>query len=260
MRNHHSAAAFAQVGLESRAARINWLLPLSGDENSVLPPLLDNLSLESALRGSHCLLTAARTDSNLFRLLRQTGFCVYGWQRIWHVTRERFTEAPQTTLPIRWSKPEAEDTPGIISLRRQLLSPSVQTVKKITGEKLPDYLLKIDGEIRAIARVNGYGRKVMVAPLFAPTLYGATRLLQSLFTYLFQFYQIIYLVQTGDTAALDETLAEMTDPASEREELLVKHFTSMQIIPLSVLNSASRSRHADTITPILKFTLPPDDL
>ena len=260
MRNAHSAAAYAQVGLESRAARINWLLPLDEDDSRVLPALLDNLSLESALRGSHCLLTAAHADSVLFQILRNAGFCVYGWQRIWHVARERFPESPQDSPSIRWSKPDAQDVPGISSLRRQLLSPSVQTVKKITGDKLPDTILKINGEVQAIARVNGYGRKAMVAPLFAPGPLGVIPILQPLFARLFPLYPTLFLVQTGDTAALDETLSEIADPLSEREELLVKHFTSLQKIPLSVLNTASHPRHADTIAPIMKFTQPPDHL
>jgi hypothetical protein len=89
---------------------------------------------------------------------------------------------------------------------------------------------------------------------------GVIPILQPLFARLFPLYPTLFLVQTGDTAALDETLSEIADPLSEREELLVKHFTSLQKIPLSVLNTASHPRHADTIAPIMKFTQPPDHL
>jgi len=253
MRNHHSAAAFAQVSLENRAARINWLLPLAAEGDNVLPSLLDNLSLESALRGSHCLLAAAPSDSDLFCQLRQAGFCVYSWQRIWQVQHERMAYSSTKALHFPWRRPSAEDEPAISNLRRRLLSSSVQTVIKITDKRLPDIILKSNnGEIIAMARVNGYGNKVMVTPLFAQTRYPAEQILLSLCAHMFSIYQTVYLVQLADSSAQDATLAGLSEAVFEREELLVKHFTSMQKIPLAVMNNTSRARHADTITPIMK--------
>jgi len=260
MRNQHAAAAFAQVGLESRGARINWLLPLDQDGGDVLPPLLDNLSLESALRGSRCLLAAARADGELFQHLRRAGFCIYGWQRFWQVFKDQFPDTQADAFSFNWCQPVAADSPEISSLRRQLISPSMQTVKKITGEKLPQYILKINGEIKGLAKINPYGSKVMVTPLLAQTSYPHTLILQSLYARLFPIYQIAYLVQTANMVGLEGTLTELADPVCDREELLVKHFTSMQKVPLAVLNSASPVRHADTIAPMLKSDMPQDNL
>ena len=248
MRNMHTTAAFAQVGLEGRGARINWLLPLDDDECSdVLPALLDNLSLESALRGSRCLLSAAHAAGDLFPLLRQAGFCVYGWQRIWQIFQERFPNTHPQAFEFNWCTPDAADSLQIDHLRKRLLSPSVQTVKKVTGEKLPQYVLKIDGQIKGLARVNGYGGKVMVTPLLAQTPFEPILLLQSLFSRLFPIYSVAYLQQSADQAGLEVTLSELGEPVCDREELLVKHFNSLQKVPIEMLNRATPVRHADTI-------------
>lgn len=252
MRNHHAAVAFAQVGLEGNSARLNWLLTFEGDGGDYLPNLLDNLSLESALHGACCLLAAASADADLFVALRQAGFCRYSWQRFWHIQKECFSEPHTNAFGFTWERPQSIDALEINNLRRRLISPSVYTIWKITGDKLPQYVLKVDGQIMGFASVNTYGSKIIATPLITQTDFSTDLVLQSLFARFFSTYQTAYLIQTSDQAWLEDILYELGEPLCEREELLVKHFSSMQKVPLAALNHTSHSRHADTIAPIMK--------
>ena len=252
MHNHHAAVAFAQVSLEGNSARLNWLLTLDGDGSDYLPALLDNLTLESALRGACCLLAAASADADLFVALRQAGFCRYSWQRFWHIQKDRFSTPHTNAFGFTWQRPQSIDALEINNLRRRLISPSVQTIWKIIGEKLPQYVLKVDGQILGLAHVNMYGSKFIITPLISQSDFSTDLVLQSLFARFFSTYQTAYLIQTSDQAWLEEVLYALGEPLYDREELLVKHFSSMQKVPLPALNQASHSRHADTIAPIMK--------
>jgi len=257
--NHHSALAFAQVSLEGRGARLNWLLSIDeGDKH--LSALIENLSLESALRGACCLLSAARAEDDLFVILRNSGFCRYGWQRLWQLHRERFPPHTTSAFSFSWSRSQASDQVEIDSLRRHLTSSSVQTVRKITGETLPEFVLRKDGNICGIASVSTYASKVIATPLIAQSDLPTHVLLPSLFARFFPTYQTAYLVQSSDQAWLEDVLLDLGDPVFDREELLVKHFTSIQKASIHVLNHAGHNRHADTITPMIKMHDSQDNL
>ena len=133
------------------------------------------------------------------------------------------------------------------------MSPSVQTVRKITGETLPEFVLRNDGNICGVASVGTYASKVIVNPLIAQSDLPTHVLLQSLFARFFSTHQTAYLVQSSDQAWLEDTLLDLGDPVFDREELLVKHFTSIQKASIHVLNHAGHNRHADTITPMINM-------
>lgn len=258
--DHGAAVAFAQVGLEGKGARLNWLLSIGEEENTHLPALVDNLALQSALRGACCLLGAAYAEDDLYFTLRQSGFCRYGWQRLWQVNRERFPPPDASAFQFNWSRPQASQQTEIESLRRRLVSPSVQTVKKVTGDLLPQYILHTKDGITGLANINSYGNKFMIKPLLAESEFPPQVLLQSLFARFFPTHPTAYLLQTSDQAWLEDVLFDLGEPVFEREELLVKHFTSIQKASIHVLNHVSQNRHADTVTPLVKMQDMQDNL
>ena len=67
---------------EETSARVTFLAPAE-DINGLTQPLLDHLVTQAGEWGAFHLLAEVDEDSPAFRLLRQAGFAMYAWQRIW---------------------------------------------------------------------------------------------------------------------------------------------------------------------------------
>ena len=67
---------------EETSARVTFLAPAE-NINGLTQPLLDHLVTQAGEWGAFHLLAEVDEDSPAFRLLRQAGFAMYAWQRIW---------------------------------------------------------------------------------------------------------------------------------------------------------------------------------
>ena len=67
---------------EETSARLTFLAPME-NLNGLILPLLDHLVTQAGEWGAFHLLAEVDEDSPAFRLLRQAGFAMYAWQRIW---------------------------------------------------------------------------------------------------------------------------------------------------------------------------------
>lgn len=246
--NYLQVYAFGQVKFEYEGARLNWVLPLGFTEKDPLPELLDNLAMEAGLRGAKFMLASTRVDSCLFETLRRAGYCLYGWQCIWEISKNSIkTHSQQAT----WFKPDSLDAFELTKLQHKLLSPAAQSVTAFAVQTLPDFALKIDGVLKGYARVNCFNNKVLIAPVFVNNLEDLENILAVLKNEFFPSIDKIYLLQTADSGWLTADLEKIGTRLTLREELLVKHFAAVQKLSAAELNhSASRSR-ADTVTSMM---------
>ncbi len=67
---------------EDTSARLTFLAPTE-NINRLTPPLLDHLTAQAGEWGAFHLLAEVDENSPVFRSLRQAGFAMYAWQRIW---------------------------------------------------------------------------------------------------------------------------------------------------------------------------------
>jgi hypothetical protein len=240
--------AFGQVRFENQGARLNWLLPLGFTEKDPLPELLDNLAMEAGLRGAKFILASSRVDVCLFETLRRSGYCLYGWQSIWDISRRLGKSIAQQVV---WIKPDSRDALELTRIQRKLLSPATQSVSTLALQALPDFALKIDGVIKGYARVNCYNNKVLIAPVLMHTIQDIVAVLSDLVIKFFSSADKVYLLQTAESGWLTTDLEKMGAQATPREELLVKHFAAMQKLPAVGLNHNAVGHQTDTVTPMM---------
>ena len=246
--NNLQLYAFGQVKIENQGARLNWLLPLGFTEKDPLPELLDNLAMEAGLRGAKFMLASTRVDNCLFETLRRAGYCLYGWQSIWELSKDPGkSKKPQTA----WFKPESKDALELAKLQRRLLSPATQSVTAFAAQVLPDFALKVDGILNGYAKVNCFNNKVLIAPLLMNTVEDVVTILSSLIKEFFSAADKVYLLQTADSGWLTADLEKIGARVTPREELLVKHFTARQKLPAAELNHNAVGHRTDTVTPIM---------
>jgi len=246
--NYLQVYAFGQVKFEYGGARLNWILPLGLTEKDPLPELLDNLAMEAGLRGAKFMLASTRVDSCLFETLRRAGYCLYGWQSIWEISRNFVkTHSQQAT----WFKPDSLDAFELTKLQHKLLSPATQSVTAFAVQTLPDFALKIDNVLKGYARVNCFNNKVLIAPVFVNNLEDLENILAFLKNEFFPSIDKIYLLQTADSGWLTADLEKIGTRLTHREELLVKHFAAVQKLPAAELNHGASRHRADTVTPMM---------
>ena len=246
--NNLQLYAFGQVKFEGQGARLNWLLPLGFTEKDPLPELLDNLAMEAGLRGAKFMLASTRVDNCLFETLRRAGYCLYGWQTIWDISRSL---GKSKTQQAAWFKPDSRDALELTRIQRKLLSPAAQSVTALALQALPDFALKIDGVVKGYARVSGFNNKVLITPVLMNTVENAETVLTDLVHEFFSTADKVYLHQTADTGWLTADLEKLGEQVTPREELLVKHFAAMQKLPAAELNHNSVAHQTDTVTPMM---------
>jgi hypothetical protein len=246
--NNLQVYALGQVALENQGARINWLLPLGFLESDPLPELLDNLAKEAGLRGAKFITASARVDTCLFETLRRAGYSPCGWQSVWALPKSlKNLNSPN----VSWFKPDAGDTFDLTLLQRRLLSHASRSVAAFDNSKLPDYALMIDGALKGYARVSRFNNKVLITPFLMKTQDDLVCILDALVSKFFSTAENIYLLQTADSEWLTNDLENFASRLTPREELLVKHFTTLQKLPVSEFNHNTNGHRVDTVTPIL---------
>lgn len=237
-------AALGQVHLDGEAAQIEWLLPLDSFQGDPLPALLDNLCLESGLRGVKFLTVSTALDDCLFETLRHGGFCTYGWERFWEMKKK----SPVADAGV-WRRPVEQDHFTLAKLQKRLLPPAVQTITKPSTEKPPDFILRVKGEIAGFANCNFYHHTLVFTPLFSPQVVDPSAIILSFFKKYFTDAQHIFIRQTSAMAWLEDHLADIAHPATDRLELLVKHFAVRKRLSVLELNHAGDRRHTDPAVP-----------
>lgn len=248
VRSHSfSPLAFGQVEFNSARARLNWLLPCTLDQPDALADLLENLSFETGLRGSLFLLAGAQLDSQEFILLRQQGFCTYGWEKFWRVDPERLPGA----LPngMHWRQTRPGDQHDILKFQRHFYAPAMRAVLPLADEILPDYTLYIDGLLQGIAAIRYSSTQAVMRLLLDPRISNPQELIGELLAIQAARHSDWFIQELSGQDWLEEHMQNLAQPASARQELLVKYFAVREKLPLGILNHSSENGHPDPVTP-----------
>jgi hypothetical protein len=113
------------------SARLTFLAPAE-QINGLTPPLLDHLTTQAGEWGALHVLAEVDEDSPAFKALRESGFAMYAWQRVWKL--------PVLSGPANggiWRPAEDVDWPSVQALHGQivpaLLHPVENLPKQVTG-------------------------------------------------------------------------------------------------------------------------------
>jgi hypothetical protein len=141
-----------------------WLTFLAPKENAngLTLSLLDHLAMQAGGWGAFHLLAEVDENSPAFRSLRQAGFAMYAWQRVWKLPKlEKPNEGGS------WREAEETDWPAVQALHGQIVPALIQPVDALP-KQASGLVCRSDGNLQAYVAVNSGPAGVWIQPLIPP--------------------------------------------------------------------------------------------
>lgn len=201
-------------------AKLVYLAPVSRLGEGNLPALIEHLCAEAGKWGAFHVLAETEDGSEASAGLRQAGFSVYAWQRIWDVSH--ITPGEGNCC---WTKAGSIDLPAVQSLNHQIVPPLLQPVDP--APRRADGLVCNEGS-RCYANIS-YGIKgIVLTPFIHPEATGVGEKLSTLISALPDRHgRPIYMLVRSYQAWLESALEEMGGIAAPRQAVMVKHLARM---------------------------------
>lgn len=145
------------------SARLTFLAPLE-EPDGLLPLLLDTLTAQAGQWGALHLLAEVDEDSVMVKPLRQAGFAMYAWQRVWKLPKVDDPDGRNN-----WREAEETDWITIQTLHGQIVPALIQPVdalpKQVTG-----LVCGAEGAGQAYVREDSGTAGIWLQPLIPPDL------------------------------------------------------------------------------------------
>jgi hypothetical protein len=228
----NSDSLMGQVVLNEReaSARLTFIAPAE-NVNGLALPLLDHLAVKAGDWGALHLLAEVDEDSPAFKSLRQAGFAMYAWQRVW-----KLPEVKGVAGESAWQPVEETDWPAVQSLHGQIVPALIQPVdalpKQATGR-----VCRAGAEIQAYVREDGGPAGVWIQPLVPPDSACAPEQLTGLAGAVTGAdRRPVYVCVRSYQAWLESALNELGAKAGARQAVMVKRLAKtvkeLQAVPV----------------------------
>jgi hypothetical protein len=161
--SENGSSLMGQVVLngDETSARLTFLAP-AANINDLTLPLLDHLTTQAGDWGAFHLLAEVDENSPAFRSLRQAGFAMYAWQRVWKLPKLEKSAGADS-----WRQAEESDWPAIQSLHGQIIPALIQPVDALP--KLPSGLVcRPEGNLQAYVTIRSGPAGIWIQPLVPP--------------------------------------------------------------------------------------------
>ncbi|HTX92875.1 MAG TPA: hypothetical protein VMC09_16815 [Anaerolineales bacterium] len=207
---------------EETSARITFLAP-EEHANGLVLSLVSHLAVQAGEWGAFHLLAEVDEDSPVFRSLRQAGFAMYAWQRVWRLPVVEIQDAHDS-----WRKAEETDWPAIQSLYGQivpaLLHPVEMLPKQVTG-----LVCRSEGNLQAYAAVNSGPKGIWIQPLVPPDSPCVSDQMASLADSIPGWNgRAIYVCVRSYQTWLESVLEDLGAEAGPRQAVMVKRLAKVQ--------------------------------
>ncbi|MBI3738294.1 MAG: hypothetical protein HY258_04530 [Chloroflexi bacterium] len=201
-------------------AKLLYLAPSSDLDHEGIPDLIEDLSAEAGTWGAFHILAEVDETNDIFVPLRQSGFSVYAWQRMWDVSN--LTESVSMS---GWMRVKSVHLPAIQSLYYQIVPPLLQPVEP-QPRKAGGWLCDESAKCYVGVSSGMYG--IMLTPLIHPEATEVSNKLAALITNLpNRGGRPIYLCVRSYQAWLEPVLADLGAKAAGRQAVMVKHLTRL---------------------------------
>jgi hypothetical protein len=227
----------------SRSAHIVFLLPDESLNQPGIAELLDQMASKAGSWGAFHLLAEVEENSCALEGLRQSGFSVYAWQRLWKYT-------PQEARPVDgkaagnhaptadgrgllWRQASSTDEVSIRNLYQLLVPPLVQSAEPLTLQRPLGWILRQEGEI--VAYVEGtYGPQgIYLQPLIHPAVENIGQVMADLIaSQRNPTGRPIYIAIRSYQAWLETVVRDLDCEVAPRQALMVKHLIVPERAPL----------------------------
>jgi hypothetical protein len=161
--SENGTSLMGQVILDSdeTSARLTFLAPLE-HINGLTFSLLDHLINQVREWGAFHLLAEVDENSPVFRSLRQAGFAMYAWQRVWKLPTQVMPGGDNS-----WRAAEESDWPAVQSLHGQIIPAMIHPVDTLS-KQASGLVCRPGGNLQAYVSVENGPVGVWIQPLIPP--------------------------------------------------------------------------------------------
>ncbi len=203
---------------DETSARLTFLAPTE-NLNALTLSLLDHLTIQAGEWGAFHLLAEVDEDSPAFRLLRQAGFALYAWQRVWKLPK---LEAPGENSS--WREANETDWPAVQSLHGQIVPALIQPVD-VLPRQASGLVCRQDGNLQAYVAVNSGPAGVWIQPLVPPDSGCGPERLAGLSGW---GGRPVYVCVRSYQAWLETVLEDLGAKAGPRQAVMVRRLAKLQ--------------------------------
>ncbi|RJP53504.1 MAG: hypothetical protein C4586_01385 [Anaerolineaceae bacterium] len=206
---------------EESFARLLYLAPSSNLRDPQLPALIEHLAVQAGEWKAVHVIAEVDETSDVFPVLRMTGFSVYAWQRVWDVSLFEKTE-PNSNLS--WRRLQSVDLQAVQNLHYQIVPQLLHPV-----EPAPNRVMGfVHQGIKCYANVISGMYGVVLTPLIHPDENDVSGKITSLVANLpDRRGRPVYLNVRSYQAWLEPVLEDLGAKASARQAVMVKHLARM---------------------------------
>jgi hypothetical protein len=198
-------------------AKLLYLAPASHLDHAALPELVEHLVAQVGEWGAFHVIAELDETSDAFPALRQAGFSVYAWQRMWDVSDIK----NDTNGPKRWTRARSVNRPSLQSLYHQIVPQLMHPV-----EPLPKNVrgLICDGDVKCYVSLSSGAQGIVMTPLIHPEATNVEMKLSSLLKCIPERRgRPVYLCVRSYQAWLEPALEDLGAKAAPRQAVMVKH-------------------------------------
>jgi hypothetical protein len=235
-----------------RSALLSFLLPAKTADTPAAAALLDELAVQAGAMGALNLRAAVAEDTPMFENLRQGGYTVYSWQRIWQVP---VSNGGQTDG--QWELATGLDIQPVQTLYNALVPPLVQAAESLSSTFPDRWVFRTKGVMLGYADIHYGSHGIYVEPVIHPTVTNLPAVIFSLVDSISSLGRSVFLGIRADQAFIEHALDTINASCSPRLALFVKYLVRMQRVgSLAQRHTLREDHHPEPTLPFMPFTSP----
>jgi hypothetical protein len=201
-------------------AKLLYLAPASHLDHTALPELVDDLVTQVGEWGAFHVIAELDETSDAFPSLRQAGFSVYAWQRMWDVSH---LNTSNTTKD--WTRARSINQPALQSLYHQIVPQLMHPVEPLSKNARG---LICNGEVKCYVNMASGSEGIVLTPLIHPEATDVEEKLASLLNCIPERRgRPVYLCVRSYQAWLEPALADLGAKSAPRQAVMVKHLARL---------------------------------
>ena len=201
-------------------ARLLYLAPASRLDHAALPGLVEHLVAQVGEWGAFHVIAEIDETSDAFPALRQAGFSVYAWQRMWDVS-----ELSTSTKIKNWTRARSVNRPALQSLYHQIVPQLMHPVEPLSKNARG---LICDGDVKCYVNLASGAQGIVITPLIHPEATNVEMKLSSLLNCIpDRRGRPVYLCVRSYQAWLEPALADLGARSAPRQAVMVKHLARL---------------------------------
>jgi hypothetical protein len=201
-------------------AKLLYLAPASRLDHAALPGLVEHLVTQVGEWGAFHVIAEIDETCDAFTALRQTGFSVYAWQRMWDVS-----ELSTSTEIRNWTRARSVNRPALQSLYHQIVPQLMHPVEPLSKNARG---LICDAEAKCYVSLASGAQGIVITPLIHPEARDVEMKLSSLLNCIpNRRGRPVYLCVRSYQAWLEPALEDLGAKPASRQAVMVKHLARL---------------------------------